>query len=232
MKLILLLIVAALIVGAFFYFEKNRSDALAKVANELGFQFKAGQQNLPSELDEIGFYLFSQGSRQITNLMQGRKGDYDIAVFGYFYDAGVGMEGQRELPISNDDGEIQRRGQSVAWIHSARHNLPDFDLTPVKGAIRRVAQEDNLQRITFDGNRAFDDKYVLTGRDAAAVRGLFNEEVQRFLETHPEFTFESRGHDALLYRNQERVDPANIPDLLNLAEEFMDLLSTSRKSDA
>ncbi len=228
MKLIAL-IVAALIVGAFFYFEKTRSDALARVANEIGFRFKAGQQTLPPALDKVGFYLFSQGSRQITNLMQGHKGDADIAVFGYFYDAGVGMEGQRELPNSNDDGEIQRRGQSVVWIHSESLRLPDFDLTPVRGAIRRVAQENHLQRVTFDGNRAFDEKYILTARDPAAIRALFNDDVQAFLVERPAFTFESRGNDILLYRDQERVAPARIPDLLNLAEAFVDRLSNAKK---
>lgn len=218
------LAVAAVIVVAAVYVETQRRDALARVASDLGFSFTRGQHALPVHLDRAGFYLFTQGQPLILNRMDGERAGYQVSIFGFGYDAGQGEEGSRALPTA-DDGQIERRLQTVVWLRRPGQTLPDFDLSPTRQPLRRLDPKLGLRPVTFDGSEAFRDRYVLFGRDAVALRQVFTRPVIDAWVADPGWFVEGRGDQWLFYRLEERAAPEDIPALLDRAIGLIDRLA-------
>lgn len=220
-KIVFIIIVVIVIAGAIYY-EKRRSDGMSMIAKRLGFEFFPGQHRLPSELDKVGFDLFTQGPPNIRNRIQGSQNGRSVTIFDFTYTASSAGEGQRNYPIADDFRGLETRSQSVIWIRS-QQSLPDFDLSPSRIHRRTVASRMGLNLITFDGRNSFNDQHTLLVRDERKVRALFNEQVFAFLAEHPHLVFESRGQDALFYRFEKLPDPGSIPDFLHQAETLLEL---------
>lgn len=208
--------VAFLIVGAALYLEGQRHQALARVASELGFEFTAGQHPLPRALDGVGFYLFTQGPPLIQNRMEGERAGYRVSLFDFAYPAEKGEEGSRDLPVA-DVGQVENRMQTLVWLHKPGQVLPDFDLSPTRQVLRRVGARFALQRLTFDGRRDFDDRYLLFVRDDAAMRRVFAPQVIDAWVADPGWFLEGRGDQWLIYRLSERMPPKEIATFLDRA---------------
>jgi len=208
--------VAVLIVGAAIYFEGQRRQALARVANELGFQFTAGQHPLPGALDGAGFYLFTQGPPLVQNRMEGKRAGYQASIFDFSFAAEKGEEGSRDLPVA-DVGQVENRMQTVAWLKRGGQVLPDFDLSPTRQVLRRVGARVALQPVTFEGRPDFDDRYLLFARDQVAIRRIFTPPVLDAWVTDPGWFLEGRGDQWLVYRLSERVPPREISAFLDRA---------------
>ena len=226
MKIIAILIIVGIVLVAVF-FETKRRDQLAAVATGLGLSFERGQQALPAELDQAGFYLFTQGAAQMLNPMRGRRGDYELLVFGYGFNAAFGDEGQRALPNSDDDGAIETRLQTVVWLRSTENRLPDFDLSPARGPKRSAAQQFGLQAVGFDAAAAFRREYRLAAREPERARRHFTPAVLDYLAAHPGLALEGRGSQWLFYRPEDRTAPDRIGALIAQAEELLGLLTSS-----
>lgn len=87
MGIYVFVVVAIVIVVAGIYLETKRRNALDRVSIDLGFDFRRGMHKVPADLDNAGFYLFTQGQPDILNLMTGRRGEYEVRLFGFSYDA-------------------------------------------------------------------------------------------------------------------------------------------------
>jgi len=199
-------LVGVAIVTIAVYSEMQRRRALGPVAEGLGLGFSPGQQPLSPALDAAGFYLFTQGPPEVLNLMHGRRGGHEVALFGYGYDAPQGEEGSREIPVG-DAGQIERRLQTVLWVQAAGRPLPDFDLSPTRESLRRVAQRFGLLPAQIEGRADFRDRYLLFARDPDALRRVFRPAVVDALVADPGWFIEGRGNQWLLYRVKERVAP-------------------------
>ena len=99
-----------------------------------------------------------------------------MSLFDFAYPAEKGEEGSRDLPAA-DVGQVENRMQTLVWLHKPGKVLPDFDLSPTRQVLRRIGAQFALQRLTFDGRRDFDDRYLLFVRDDAAMRRVFTPEV-------------------------------------------------------
>jgi hypothetical protein len=218
MGIYVFLAVGLVIVGAFLYFEAQRRDALAGVAAQLGMTFTGGLQRLPADLDNAGFYLFTQGAPECLNLMQGEHRGYRVALFGYGYDAPKGEEGSRDVPLG-DAGQIERRLQTVLWVQTpgrpAGQTPAALDLSPTRGSLRRVAERYHLSPVILDHHPGFRDLYQLYGRDPEAVAGAFGRTVLDVLVADPGWFIEARGDQWLVYRIQERVAPDEMTAFLD-----------------
>lgn len=216
--------VAVLIVGAALYLEGQRRHALARVASDLGLELTGGQHPLPPSLDAAGFYLFTQGPALVQNRMVGERAGYRIALFDYSYHAEKGEEGSRDLPVA-DVGPVENRMQTLVWLQRPGQVLPDFDLSPTRHVMRRVGVHIPLQRLTFDGRRDFDDRYVLLVRDPVAMRRVFTPAAVDAWVADPGWFLEGRGDQWLIYRLSERMPPNEIAAFLDRAIALMERLA-------
>ena len=226
MKILLIILFISIIAG-FFLYEKRRGDELAQFARQNGFSLEKGQQRLPKALGGAGFYLFTQGAPYAMNIMQGSKGSYQITLLEYFYDAAFGDEGDRFLPNSDDDGQINKHAQLVAWVQSETLNLPEFDLSSTNSPIRSAAARAGYFPVSFDNASDFNQIFKLAGRDAQRLRSMFSEQLRQMLLQHPEWIIESRGNQLLFYQPDQRTDSQAISGWLSEIQQFLDLAIVS-----
>lgn len=223
MKYLVILIIVC-IIAAGLYFEKRRRDALAVTAKQLALSAPRGGQDLPQALDRAGFYLLTQGQARMLNAMH-RQGDgHELTVFEYDYDAPFGAEGSREVPNGGSDGDIVQHGQTVAWVVSSTVTLPDFDLSPKGGPVRRPGRTATLRSVAIPGDPEFKARMSLAGSDPAALRHLFDAPLRGFLTANPDITVEGRGNQWLFYALDHRVDAGELADYLARVDRFFALL--------
>ncbi len=222
---ILMVVALVVIVALFFYNERKRSGELEKVAEQAGFSFSQGQHAMPTWLAKADFYLFSQGSDQILNLMEGQRGGYQIAAMGYFYDAPEGAEGDRSTSVMDTDHQMENRGQTVIWLSKQGTPLVDFDLAPQDSPKRLVANHAGLKSFTFDGQDEFRRTFNLLGREMAGLRKVFSDEViLLLLSQYKDLYIEGRGDQWLCYRHDKRLEAEEVLSMVDECVVVLDKL--------
>lgn len=173
--------------------EKKRAEALAQVAGELRLVFTPeGDETLMSE--HGAFHLFSHGhSKKIKNLMRGTARDLNIAIFDYQYTVGGGKH-------------RQTWSQTVISLQLQGRMLPAFSMRPEQ-VWHKVGSMMGYQDIDFESNPDFSKKYLLRGRDEAAVRSIFTNRVLMFFESEPGLCVEAEGRALIVYRHSVKVKP-------------------------
>lgn len=199
-------------IGAIFFFcyrwQKKRTEALGQVAGELRLIFSPeGDETLMSELGT--FHLFSQGhSKKIRNLMRGKVRDLNVAIFDYQYVDGYGKNSHTW-------------SQTVISLQLEKSTLPSFSLRP-ENVLHKLVSLMGYQDIDFESNPDFSKKYLLRGRDEAAVRGLFRSWVLTFFEAEPGLWVEGEGNKLIVYRQSAQVNPEAIRAFLDKGLQILD----------
>jgi len=184
-------------IGMIFVFsrrlEKKRAEALVQVAGELRLVFTpGGDETLMSE--HGAFHLFSQGhSKKIKNLMRGTVRDSNVALFDYEYTVGGGKH-------------RHTWSQTVISLHLQGRMLPAFSMRPEQ-VWHKLGSMMGYQDIDFESNPDFSKKYLLRGRDEAAVRNIFTNRVLIFFESEPGLCVEAEARTLIVYRHSAKVKP-------------------------
>lgn len=191
-----IVLLLAIIIGACWYVEKKRTEALQAVADSLGFSFsRKGDRALPASLH--GFHLFSQGhGRKMSNVLHGSANEIDVTIFDYRYTTGGGKNSHTWR-------------QTVMLFESGKLCLPDFTLRP-ENLFHRIGGVFGYQDIDFDTHPTFSKQYLLRGSDEEAVRGLFHDDVLAHYAQHKGLSTEGAGGDLIFYRASRRVSPNDI----------------------
>lgn len=194
---ILLALVGTLGVGAVIFLsrrmQKHRAEAMARIAGELRLVFTPeGDETAISE--HAVFHLFSQGhSKKIRNLLRGTVRDSNIALFDYQYTVGAGKN-------------RHTWSQTVISLQLQGRNLPAFSMRP-EHVWHKLGSMMGYQDIDFESNPAFSKKYLLRGRDDAAIRGIFTSRVLTFFESEPGLCVEADGRRLIVYRHSVKAKP-------------------------
>ena len=204
------LIVAAIIVGVLALIgtivvvalkaEKKRSEALQAAAERMKFTFsRKGDPNLLDRLKN--FHLFSQGhSKKIANVLMGKAGALDVAVFDYAYTTGGGKHSQHWR-------------QTVIFFERDDMSLPKFTLRP-ENIFHKIGQVFGYKDIDFDSHPEFSKRYLLRGENEEAVRATFGEEARSFYESDLKLSTEAAGPQLIHYRSGKRVSPDQISEFI------------------
>lgn len=200
---LILLIVVGAIVGAYVY-EKQRREALQKLADELGLPFYA--KGDPTLVTQLGmFNLFSQGrARKITNMLHGDTEDVRLGIFDYQFTTGSGKNSTTHK-------------QTVVYFNSPNLNLPQFAMRP-QSLFHKIGKMFGYQDIDFDTHPVFSQNFILQGSSEAAVRAFFKPELLTFLEQKTGISLEGQGTHLVFYRHHHRTKPEQMRDLM--AEGF------------
>jgi len=188
--------VVAMVIVLVRRYERQRTEAMHALADELGLEFIP--EEVPELMESIGhLHLFNIGhGRTMKNVIVGNANDIDLAIFGYQYTTGGG---QSQQTIS----------QTVMSFRSPKLNLPDFELRP-ESVFHKIGKVLGYQDIDFASHPDFSKQYLLRGPDEDAVRAMFTPELLSFFESQEKVSAEASGNLLLFYRAGKRLNPEKI----------------------
>jgi hypothetical protein len=181
--------------------ERKRTEALERVAREMGLGF------YPRDAGDMittlsGFHLFSQGhSKKITNVMHGETNDMEVRILDYEYTTGSGKNSHTSR-------------QTIVCFRSPTLDLPAFSLRP-ENIFHKIGALFGYQDIDFDAHPVFSKHYLLRGSDEEAIRSQFHEGVLTFYEEHRGLCTEGNGQQLIFYRAAQQVKPDEIRSFLD-----------------
>jgi carbonic anhydrase len=189
--------------------QRKRTEALQRVASDLGLAF------FPQDNDqlytELGWCdLFSRGrSQKLLNLMRGSSDGRYIAVFDNQHVTGSGRSKKTWRT-------------TVALLRSDGPAMPRFLLRP-EGTWDKISNWFGSADIDFNIRPQFSRSYVLRGDDEQAIRALFTEPLLEYFEQHPGLSTEGTGNTLLVYRLGRCVPPDGVSQFLTNAFELQSL---------
>jgi hypothetical protein len=173
--------------------ERERTEALRRVAETAGLAFEpTADLAAVRALGEV--QLFARGhSKRVTNLMTGRLGDRQGAVFDYRYTVGSGKSQHTTL-------------QTVVVLPSANGSLPDLQMAP-ENPVSRIAEAFGYQDIDIESSPEFSRRYIVRGADEAAIRAALYPGAAAYFADHEGWTVEARSGTVGIYRADRRPAP-------------------------
>ncbi|MBN1782149.1 hypothetical protein JW948_13535 [bacterium] len=215
------MIIAAFVVVILFIiillvrYEKKRTLAIEEKAKLRGYSFtaKSGTDPLP---DAQNIRLFKLGhSRRLFNMLQKNTDTGFEWIFDYQYIIGHGRNRQTHR-------------QTVFLFHSSRLNLPYFEVRP-EYFFHKIGKAFGYQDINFEQYPEFSKKYLLKGREPAAIQNMFTQEVVSFFEREKRICAESGGQTLIVFYAGKRVSPETLFEKLEIVQRLVYTLS--RHSD-
>jgi hypothetical protein len=173
--------------------ERERTEALRRVAETAGLSFEP-----TADLDAVralgDVQLFDRGhSRRVMNLMTGRFAGRQLTVFDYRYTTGGGKNQHTTT-------------QTVVMLPSAKPSLPDLQMAP-ENPLYKVAEMFGYQDIDIDSSPEFSRRYVVKGADEAAIRAALYPSATSYFAEHEGWTVEARSGTIAIYRASSRPKP-------------------------
>jgi hypothetical protein len=187
--------------------QRLRTEAFAKVASEMGFEFfPTGQDGFWGDLSN--FHLFQQGhSKQFRNLMRGTASGLEVGIFDYQFTTGHGKHSVRWR-------------QTAIGFRSPDLDLPDFGMRP-ESFWHRLGQWFGYSDINFDSHAQFSKQYVLRGSSELHVRELFREPLLDYFTDHAGMNVEGHGDRLLVYWQARQMGPDQVRELMEAGFETL-----------
>jgi hypothetical protein len=187
------------------YYERRRTQELARLALARGFLYQAQGQPFSPEEGERIFSISRLGGARVRNILRGTAGGLECVVFDSFRRSGRGGH-----------------SETVAAFHLS---LPDFELTAMRHGLNTALMSQVFSRLgfsvlTFDSHPEFSHSYLLLGRDEAALRRLFTPGLLSYfegLDRSQRWAVESGGGWLLVHRGWQRIRPQQLPFFLDEA---------------
>jgi len=192
--------------------ESTRKKKIEALSYTLGFEYSAEDPTLLES--EIGTLpLFSRGRRRrAMNVLRRRESDGEAVLFDYRYTTSSGKNSHTHH-------------QTVLAVRRQGLDLPAFELRP-ENVLLRVAAAFGYQDIDFEAFPEFSRRYVLRGKDEAAVRQVFTPALLQTLERRPGWSLEATGTSIIVYRQGKRPKPEALHTFLTASQEIVQALTT------
>ncbi len=207
---ILLILTSLAVMGIIMWiavrYEKKRTEKMATIAEELGLQFSAEQDNaLLSKLQ--AFALFNKGrARKMKNVMTAETETTSLAIFEYQYTTGSGKNSHTHK-------------FTMAAMETPTLQLPQFTTRP-EGFLDGIGSAMGFQDIDFEEHSEFSDAFVLQGENETAIREFFDTRILDLFANHKGVHVDAQ-RSLLTYRRKGRQKPESIPDFMAEAYEFL-----------
>lgn len=206
--------------GLGWYFVRVRKRANQRVksfqdlAAQMNFQFlgEIPYANLTSAGNYEIFTSGNPGSQHIYNLISGTVNNIQVSIFDFAYYTGTDDRHRR----SNKHLHFQ----TIVMLDFSQINLPPFLLKPESGKIMQAVNNalgNRSGEIHFPNHPAFSQNYLLRSKDEQRVRQLFNERIISFYESNTGLTTEGGASRMVFYRNETKIEPAQIRAALDEA---------------
>ncbi len=207
------ILIFATVIIAFFLqrrHERRRTETFTELAESLGLIFypqgDAKLQGLVSRFD-----LFKQGrDRKHSNVLVGETDEVRLAIFDYSYTVGSGKNASTYR-------------QTVAAIVSPQLAIPSFTMRP-EGFFDSIGGFLGFQDIDFDHHPEFSSSFLLKSEEEQRVREFFDIPILDYFAKHRGISVEAFADQMIFYRNNKRVKPDDVKQLLADAYEVYGLL--------
>ena len=170
--------------------ERERTEALKRVAETHGLAFQP-EAELGAVRSLGDAQLFGRGhSKRVSNLMTGRVGDDQVAVFDYRYTTGGGKSQHTSH-------------QTVVMLPGAKPHLPDLQMAP-ENPLYKIAEAFGYQDIDIESAPEFSRRYVVKGADVEAIRAALYPGAASYFAEHEGWTVEALSGTVAIYRADSR----------------------------
>lgn len=222
--IIFAIVILAVIIGIYasYRYEKKRTEQLTELAESLGLVFLPQGDD---QLDSIrrNFQLFNQGhSRKVSNVLCGETDEVKLAIFDYTFTVGSGKNSSTHR-------------QTISTIQSPDFNIPEFTMRP-EGFLDSIGGMLGFQDIDFDNHPEFSNAFVLKSSQEDRVRQFFNKPVLDYFAKHSGISVEARPGHLIFFRNNRRVKPDDMKQMLADTYEvyglFADRLAQEQSQNA
>ncbi len=205
-QLILLAVAAAAAaIGAAFYLDWKRGNALAALAASLGLAFSKDGPDL-NFLESTGLEIFKLGrARKASNLIETSVPSGQLRVFDYKY--------------TTRGGKNSRTHRFTLALVSCKCEMPHFDLKP-ETFIYKFGEVLGFKDIDLPAFPLFSNKYRLTGPDEAAVHMFFNPDRAAWFERHLGLRVQGAPGYGLLFKNETRLPVEHWQTFIEEAKTF------------
>jgi hypothetical protein len=189
----LVLVAAAVALAVGSSLDRQRTDAIQRLASNLGFQYQPEPKlYLPSQLWQLE--LFSKGrNRRVNNLIQGRMGNTKVSLCDYRYTSRSGKSSRTYR-------------QTVVVIEADDLQLPSFMLIP-ENVFHKIGDMFGYHDIDFATHPDFSSRYLLKGSDESWIRQVFHDDVLKFYQHQAHVSTEGIGSVLIYYRAHQRLAP-------------------------
>jgi len=109
--------------------------------------------------------------------------------------------------------------------------LPDFALEP-ESLWSKVSELSVGKDIDFHAYPVFSKKYYLRGENESAIREVFNDQLIRFFESHPDIHVECHKHRLLIHKKFDLLETAEISRLIQFVEDLLRVVMVSTEQPA
>ncbi|MEM7146302.1 MAG: hypothetical protein AAF591_14285 [Verrucomicrobiota bacterium] len=177
--------------------EKMRIQFLHSLASRLGLQsYDKDKSVLPGGLRNIPLYV--QGKkRKVMNVMQGTREGALMSIFDF-----SSRVGQGKLMIE--------QVQTVACFEKEGMNLPGFSMRPV-GSYHEIPLEWDYVDVDFSAaHPGFAKGFAVKGKDEAAVRAMFTEQVIEHYTRIRGIAVEGEGNVLVCFRPGQQRRPEDL----------------------
>ena len=120
---------------------------------------------------------------------------------------------------------------TVVNVSDMDASLPDFALEP-ESLWSKVSELSNGKDIDFNAYPIFSSKYYLRGENESAIREVFNDQLIRFFERHPDVHVECHKHRLLIYTKFDLLETTQISQLIQFADDLLRVVAIPTEQPA
>jgi hypothetical protein len=197
--------------------EKKRTQDLSTLSATLGMSFVAKSMAgnpLSLSAPALAFFKTGYGQRSRNHLQKTLIDQTQVHVFDYQYTTGSGKS----------------RTVHQITVFAALHEdwrLPAFRLHPEIPIFHNIAKVFGMQDINFPTHPEFSRIYLLRGEQEDPIRRLFERGLLSFFERHPQWCVEAAGSLVILWRQDRRISPREVPGFLAFGQDLCQRLQVS-----
>ena len=198
---------------------RKRREALEQFALESGFSFSAeADAAIAEELAPIqaSVGMAAMGNARYANILRGSRGGREVVIA----DRSVG----------------QGKSQSTTTVVATKFEtpLPSFNLC-TENFLMHIVEKFGYSDIDLDSAPEFSKRYFLHGDKPDEVRALFSADVTASFEQLPQDAFlcvQGGGKWMTVYRGGRLTQPAQLPELVEIAGRIADALHRGQEAAA
>jgi carbonic anhydrase len=184
----------------------RRQKQLGEMAEEYGWSFSAGAQQLTASLGSFVFFATRSLNKSYNKLVDAEQ---RCVIFDVEY----------------SEGEFIAKEDVKCTVMSLQLNgeIPAFTLSR-EGLLERLYALAGYQDIQVPNHKEFNKRFHLSGPNEEKILKLFNDQLVLFLESNTVYHIEASENRLLVFKNERLLSPSEIKAMAYFGRELVSLI--------